>query len=76
MSKLFLLCFLFVSSCLSADELQNKDWVGQLERMGGVIECKLKDWFGKNIDGIMVSDFVYPSWFESFRKSNSTKFNF
>ena len=24
----------------------------------------------------MVSDFVFPSWFESFRKPNSTRFDF
>jgi hypothetical protein len=31
--------------------------------------------FGYKIDGIPVSDFVYPSWFESFRKANSTQFD-
>lgn len=29
-------------------------WVDQLSRMGGKIESTLKDWFGKNIDGIMI----------------------
>lgn len=27
------------------------------------------------IDGVVVSDFVYPAWFESFRDANSTKFD-
>jgi hypothetical protein len=34
------------------------------------------DQFGYNIDGLLVSDFVLPSWFESFRASGSTKFDF
>jgi hypothetical protein len=34
------------------------------------------DSFGYEIDGVIVSDFVYPAWFESFRKPNSTKFDF
>jgi len=28
-----------------------------------------------SIDGIVVSDFVYPSWFESYRKSGGTQFD-
>ncbi len=34
------------------------------------------DQFGYTIDGVLVSDFVYPAWFESFRKKNSTQFDF
>lgn len=34
-----------------------------------------KDSDGYLIDGIRVSDFVYPAWFESFRKKGSTQFN-
>ncbi|MGZ8946945.1 MAG: hypothetical protein ACXW1W_16180 [Methylococcaceae bacterium] len=34
------------------------------------------DAFGYKIDNILVSDFVYPSWFESFWKPNSTQFNY
>jgi len=34
------------------------------------------DGFGYEIDGILVSDFVLPAWFESFRKPNSTDFDF
>ena len=33
------------------------------------------DNFGYKIDGVTVSDFVYPAWFESFRKQNSTQFD-
>lgn len=34
------------------------------------------DSFGYQINGILVSDFVYPAWFESFRRTGSTKFDF
>jgi len=34
------------------------------------------DQYGYKIDGIMVSDFVYPSWFESFRQKGSTQFDY
>jgi hypothetical protein len=34
------------------------------------------DSFGYQIDGILVSDFVFPAWFESFREPNSTQFDF
>jgi hypothetical protein len=33
------------------------------------------DEFGYSIEGVMVSDFVYPAWFESFRKKGSTRFD-
>ncbi len=33
------------------------------------------DNFGKEINGVLVSDWVYPSWFEAFRAPNSTKFD-
>jgi hypothetical protein len=33
------------------------------------------DSFGYTIDGVLVSDFVYPAWFESFRKAGSTQFD-
>ncbi len=28
------------------------------------------------IDGVVVSDFVFPSWFEAFRKKGSSQFDF
>jgi hypothetical protein len=34
------------------------------------------DSFGYNIDGVLVSDFVFPAYFESFRKPKSTQFDF
>ena len=34
------------------------------------------DSLGYLINGILVSDFIFPSWFESFRQPNSTKFDF
>jgi hypothetical protein len=33
------------------------------------------DSFGYQIDNVLVSDFVYPSWFESFRAEGSTQFD-
>jgi hypothetical protein len=35
-----------------------------------------EDSFGYQIDGVLVSDFVYPSWFESFRTPKSTRFDY
>ena len=34
------------------------------------------DRYGYKIDGVLVSDFVYPSWFESFHEGASTKFDY
>lgn len=34
------------------------------------------DQFGYEIDGIQVSDFVYPAWFESFRAKGSAQFDY
>jgi hypothetical protein len=36
--------------------------------------CEL-DQQGYEIDGVQVSDFVYPAWFEGFRKTGSTNFD-
>lgn len=33
------------------------------------------DEFGYSIDGVLVSDFVFPAWFESFRQEGSTQFD-
>ena len=33
------------------------------------------DSYGYLIDGVLVSDFVFPSWFESFRAPNSSQFD-
>jgi len=34
------------------------------------------DELGYQINGVQVSDFVFPSWFESFRKQDSTQFDY
>ena len=34
------------------------------------------DEFGYEISGTLVSDFVFPAWFESFRRPKSTQFNY
>jgi hypothetical protein len=34
------------------------------------------DELGYDINGVIVSDFVYPAWFESFRTANSTQFDY
>jgi hypothetical protein len=34
------------------------------------------DQFGYKIGGTLVSDFIYPAWFESFRKKGSTQFDY
>jgi hypothetical protein len=36
--------------------------------------CNL-DAYGYQIDGVLVSDFVYPAWFESWRQKDSTQFD-
>jgi hypothetical protein len=33
------------------------------------------DALGYEIDGVLVTDFVYPAWFQSFRKAKSTRFD-
>ena len=34
------------------------------------------DKYGYKIDGILVSDFVYPAWFEPFRQKDNTQFDY
>ncbi|GAB0108638.1 hypothetical protein JMUB6875_76740 [Nocardia sp. JMUB6875] len=34
------------------------------------------DQYGYEIDGVLVSDFVFPAWFENFRKPGSTQFDY
>lgn len=34
------------------------------------------DQFGYKKNGVLLSDFVYPSWFEGFRTTGSTQFDF
>jgi hypothetical protein len=55
--------------------VQMSDTVGVLYAYEVCDACE-DDIFAYPINGVKVSDFVYPTWFESFRKSNSTKFNY
>jgi hypothetical protein len=41
-----------------------------------VCDAVESDSLGYNIGGVLVSDFVYPAWFESFRKQGSTQFDY
>jgi len=54
--------------------VQDSNTSGRLYAYEVCDACEL-DSDGYDIDGIRVSDFVYPSWFESFRKQGSTQFN-
>jgi hypothetical protein len=40
-----------------------------------VCDARQDDSLGYQIDNILLSDFVYPSWFESFRAEGSTQFD-
>jgi hypothetical protein len=54
---------------------QNSDTAGTLYAYEVCDACE-DDSFGYEIDGIKVSDFVYPTWFEDFRKKGSAQFDF
>jgi hypothetical protein len=53
---------------------QNSDTGGILYAYEVCDSCE-DDSLGYEIDHILVSDFVYPSWFESFRNEGSTQFD-
>lgn len=53
------------------DTRDRRGWLYAYE----VCDACQADNLGYQIDGILVSDFVYPSWFESFRASGSTTFD-
>ena len=53
---------------------QTNDTTGQLYAYEVCDACE-DDQYGYQIDGVLVSDFVYPSWFESFQKPNATQFD-
>lgn len=38
----------------STPQHPNCNWLSQLQRMGGVVEVTLKNWFGAGIDGVML----------------------
>jgi len=54
--------------------VQDSDTSGKLYAYEVCDACEA-DSDGYDIDGIRVSDFVYPAWFESFRKPGSTQFD-
>lgn len=53
---------------------QNSNTTGMLYALE-VCDPPENDSFGYEINGILVSDFVYPAWFEGFRTANSTQFD-
>jgi len=54
--------------------VQNSNTAGTLYAYEVCDACE-DDSLGYEIDNILVSDFVYPSWFESFRTEGSTQFD-
>jgi hypothetical protein len=54
--------------------VQNADTTGTLYAYEVCDACE-DDSFGYQIDDVLLSDFVYPAWFESFRAQGSTQFD-
>jgi hypothetical protein len=54
--------------------IQNADTTGTLYAYEVCDACE-DDSFGYQINNILVSDFVYPAWFETFRAQGSTQFD-
>jgi hypothetical protein len=54
--------------------VQNNNTQGTLYAYEVCDACE-DDSFGYQIDNVMLSDFVYPAWFESFRTQGSTQFD-
>jgi hypothetical protein len=54
--------------------VQNSDSAGILYAYEVCDACE-EDSLGYQIDNVLLSDFVYPSWFESFRPEGSTQFD-
>ncbi len=54
--------------------VQNADTAGMLYAYEVCDACE-DDSFGYQIDNVLLSDFVYPSWFENFRAEGSTQFD-
>ena len=55
--------------------VQTNDTAGTLYAYEVCDACE-DDSFGYKIDGVLVSDFVYPAYFESFRAAKSTQFDY
>jgi hypothetical protein len=54
--------------------IQNNSATGRLYAYEVCDACE-SDQFGYLIGNVLVSDFVYPAWFEDFRAANSTQFD-
>jgi hypothetical protein len=54
--------------------VQNSNTAGMLYAYEVCDACE-DDSYGYQIDNILLSDFVYPAWFESFRAEGSTQFD-
>jgi hypothetical protein len=54
--------------------VQNANTTGMLYAYEVCDACE-DDSFGYKINNVLVSDFVYPAWFESFRAESSTQFD-
>ncbi len=54
--------------------VQSSDTAGRLYAYEVCDACEA-DAVGYQISGVLVSDFVYPAWFESFRQQGSTQFD-
>jgi hypothetical protein len=54
--------------------VQNTNTAGMLYAYEVCDACE-DDSFGYQIDNVLLSDFVYPSWFENFRAEGSTQFD-
>jgi hypothetical protein len=54
--------------------VQNANTTGTLYAYEVCDACE-DDSFGYQIDSVLVSDFVYPAWFENFRAQGSTQFD-
>jgi len=55
--------------------VQSGDTAGTIYALEVCDACEA-DEFGYKIDNVLVSDFVFPAWFESFRAKGSTPFDF
>jgi hypothetical protein len=54
--------------------VQNADTAGTLYAYEVADACE-DDSFGYQVNNVLVSDFVYPAWFETFRTEGSTQFD-
>ena len=61
----------WIQNCVFA---QTTNTTGVLYALEVADACEA-DTLGYRINGVLVSDFVYPAWFEGFRKPHSTRFD-